>query len=650
MEPNCPSQVETLSELERLAPGVPCLALGQTVFWDEPMKASVALALRRTGSSRAFVAGVHDTDYFAKSTARGEKGGFKSLPHNDTTTKGLWSAAGEFSSLFGSETVVTREALQAAGAKLSRVQSERPGYLDEVTEAYGWRGVVSLNPQPRVTAEKPLAPLFPTLFGTLEWAVNESLSLLSGPRRAASAAAAERLLSIACDAAEGRESLTLGDYYRRLLPALYDHTAGEPVGVETTATTELLRLSPETAGRPRFRLLELFLDPVSGPAARAAYDRAIEGSEIYPLERFGVGALPFDVVVPGVGRGTLRLGSRGGLVMTPTPVGFSYKTPPRTAAELAAVLERRFGPGCVVVGKAVTLIGMLAAEFVFVFHEGASGYVHRSRGLHRALAEAGYPVSVHPILRVGYEPWDALAECCAWFTLPEPLRRPFGVDELSGCSFADRWREVAADQKALLDRLAELRRPLDLIRFLDSELGGTWSCLASRYEALHEQVGRLNDRIAEVKARKREVSARLKAIAAERQALEREKGEHWRARIFERQPSEDDRQERDRLAAQVADTLRRTAAAREEWRSLQREQDAIASSPEADQGRSLRGTIAFEAELARLKLVRNAVVASRGLEKAGHRPSAWWFPLVCPDGAWFRATARSAHFRLEPLD
>src|SRR5436190_4069590 len=154
METQTLSVKEALGRLEKIAPDAPFLALGQTVFWDEPMKAGIALASKRLGYKREFVAGVHDTDYFAKlPSGKRQPGKFKAFPHNDTTTKGLWSAAGEFSSLFGSETVVTREKLQSGGLRVERVRRARPDILDEATEAWGWRGVVSLDDAPPVTAE-----------------------------------------------------------------------------------------------------------------------------------------------------------------------------------------------------------------------------------------------------------------------------------------------------------------------------------------------------------------------------------------------------------------------------------------------------------------------------------------------------------------
>jgi len=649
MDSPCPSQEQVLSELERAAPGAPFLALGQTVFWDEPMKAGVALRSRELGYGRPFVAGVHDTDYFAKLSRKGKTSGYEALPHNDTTTRDLWSAAGEFSALFGSETVVTRELLQAHGGRTTEIQAERPGYLDELTEAWGWRGVVSNSPESRITAEKPIGPLMPALFETFRWAVDESLALVAGPHRTDSEHAAERLTSMVCDASCEEAGDTLSDYFQRLLPLMYRAASGQPVDVETTRTTELLKFNRATCSLPRFELFRRFVEPKTRALAVKAYDDAIRGTEVYTLDRFGVGAVPFDLFVPGHGRGTLRLGNRGGVVMSPEPVGFSYKRPPSSLEELAAILEDRFGPDCVLVGKAVTLIGMLGREFVFVFHEGASSYVKRSRDFHRRLAEAGAPLALNPVLRVDLEPWDALDECCAWFKLPEPLRRPFGVDETSGRSLAARWREIVEEQRALLGRLKTLRRPLELVRFLDETVGGRWNCLARCYENLHEDMLNLHKQVESVRAEKALVLTQIKQTKHELNEAQAAKGRHWRDRIFEKDATPADLAERESLARRVTELADRVAELQEQWRALQAKQDTIVSSEDATRGKETRRNMAFEAELARVKLIREGVMASDGMEKAGHRPSAWWFPLVCPDGSWFRATARRARYRLEPL-
>lgn len=650
MDGCCPTQEETLAELERTAPNAPFLALGQTVFWDEPVKSLVALKSKELGYSRKFIAGVHDTDYFAKFKSNGLQRGYKALPHNDTTTKGLWSAAGEFSALFGSETIVTKESLLGAGAKLGRIQNQRPGYLDEITEAWGWRGVVSFDPMQRITAEKPTKLVFSELYDTFDWAIQTSLELIAGPHRSESELVADGLRQIACDVADEPSAKTLAGYYRALLPKMYDFAGSTPVDIDTTATTELLRFNKESVVSTRFDLPRLFLNPKTRELACRAYDESIAGAEMYPLDRFGIGALPFDLYIPGVGRGTLRLGTRGGVVMAPTPVGFSYKKAPASLEELAEILERRFGSDCVLVGKAVCLIGMLAREFVFVFHDGASSYVSRSRLMHQKLAAAGHKLELNPILRIRVEPWNSLTQCCAWFKLPPPLKRPFGVDELSGTSLSVRWKEVFTEQKKELARLKELRRPLDLIEHLNQSVGGQWNCLATQYRDFYSKLVELHSQVTQVKSQKAELVAHIKSLKFELQEIEKAKGQHWRDQIFEKSPLQSAWEQRAKFQEEIESKQAEIRLAKQEWQGLQSQQNSFVTSEDVKRIRLLRNNIAFEAELTRVRLIRDAIVASEGLAKAGHRPAAWWFPLVCPDGTWFRETARNAEFWLEQLN
>lgn len=648
MNSDCPVFRSVVSELDELAPGVPLLALGQTVFWDEPMKAGLFRAFASMGGERQFVAGVHDTDYFAKFHQKG-RDGFAALSHNDTSTKDLWSAAGEFSHIFGSETVVTKERLTTAGAKVGLVDHARPGLLDSITEAYGWKGVVSLSSESKITAEKSLAGLFPEIYDTFSWALDESLDLISGNHHRDSMVMRDQLLKLVCETKSETQEDNLAEFYERLLPKFYDVVAGGCLKLETTRTTRLLRFNRETAGLKRFELVHLFLNPNTRDLARAAYDESVGGSEIYTLDRFGSCALPFDLYIPGVGRGTLRLGKRGGVVMTDDPVGFSFKKPIENCEQLAEVLEAKFGPDCVLVGKAVSLILMLGAEFVFVFHEGASGYVWRSAKMARLLADGGHDLGWHPILRVTLCPWSAMEDCCAWLQLPEPMHRPFGTDELSAPTFALRWREVAEAQRELLRELGDVRRPLALLGFLQKHLGGQWAKLASEYQSIQSEFAKLGQQIADVKYRKRGVLDQLRSLRSERNSVEHQKGIHWRAFLFEKNGSKQDWETRLEFDNQLNRLDRRIERTKNEFRGLEIEQVELVSSSAVRRLRERRFNIALEAELMRVRLIREAVVSSDGLKKAGHRPSAWWFPLVCPDGTWFRSTMMKAECRLEPL-
>ncbi|MBV6458469.1 MAG: hypothetical protein HONBIEJF_01597 [Fimbriimonadaceae bacterium] len=651
METVCTEQKDVLAELEVLAPGVPFLALGQTVFWDEPLKSGVVKRARDLGFPRAFVAGIHDTDYFAKHPGgKRINGRYVAVPHNDTTTKDLWSAAGEFSALFGSETIVTREALQRSGVKVARISRDRPDLLNQATEAYGWRGVVANDAETRITAELPLRPLFPVLYDTLKWAVDESVLGVPASRRKQAQEAADQFLGIACDTSDPLGEQTLADYYERLLPEVYRFVSGESSELSTTRTTELLRFNTETAGQARFRIADAFLRPVSAADAAEAYDHAIEGSEMYPLHRFGTGALPFDLVVPGHGRGTLRIGSKGLVVMTPKPLFATLKRPITSIHDLAEVVERKWGSNCTLIGKAVTLIGMLASEFVFVFHHGASSYVRFSKILHQRLRELDEELHFHPILRVRYAAWDSIDDCGSWFRLPEPLKGPFGTEELCGPSFAARWRQVGEEQRELLKTLGELRRPFDLIEYFQSRFGASWKAPAEEYRELRNQLDSLQKKIREIKAEKAKIGEIQRDLKRERQEVELAKGRHWREQFFEKTPTEEARRQRDEFIHRVralSEQLKEQTAA---WQALQRRQDELVTEDSIRRAHERRRNIELEAELHRLQLVRNAVIASDGLELAGRRPSAWWFPIVCPQGAWYRSTVERATYRLEPLN
>src|SRR5450759_2504574 len=123
-----PSAVAALGELKRHYASVPFLTLGQTVLWDEPVKSAFCRLLEAIMPDAAMVAAVHDTDYFAKLPQLENRAAkFVMLPHNDGDTRNLWSAAGEISCLFGSETVPTRSLLTEHGVAFDRVARHYPG-------------------------------------------------------------------------------------------------------------------------------------------------------------------------------------------------------------------------------------------------------------------------------------------------------------------------------------------------------------------------------------------------------------------------------------------------------------------------------------------------------------------------------------------
>ncbi len=648
---HCRCLDEVLEELERVAPDAPLLALGQTVFWDEPMKAGLALRLKALGSSRRLVAGSHDTDYFAKLPGeKGRKNRFRAVPHNDTTTKGLWSAAGEFSALFGGETVVTRETMAAAGTRLARIERDRPGFLDEATEAFGWRGVVANDERVPIVSELPIKYALPELKATLDWALRETTNCLSGEAKDRGEERADDLRKLICDVAEERQG-SVGAYYERLLPALYSFAAGEEVDVDTTSTTTLLKFNRETCGLPRFQLLNLFIDPKTKALAKTAYDESVaHGPGMFPLGRFGTGAVPFDLVIPGHGRGTLRIGNRGAVIMTPTPQFLRFDEPLSGVAELADLIEAKFGPDCTVVGKAVTLIGMLASEFVFAFHEGASSYVKVSRAMHERLRERlGIPLTLFPILRVRYATWDALRPVDTWLRLPGVLQRAFGTEELPARSFAERWVEVGGEQEELLAELAKCPRSNCLIKMLNRRLGGAWQRLSDEYLRLQSDLETLEGEMTTLAHERDEAYANVRKCRHARVQAEIAKGEQWRAALFEKEPAPEALAERARLSQAVEDSIHAMTQAESALRQVRNRQTQRVADPRVLSARARRREIELEAELKRARLVREAVVSSKGLRAAERRPSAWWMPVVSTDGTWFRETIRTSQAWLETL-
>lgn len=641
----CLGQAEVLQQLQDICPGAPFLALGQTILWDEPMKAGVIDALQQHGFERPFIAGIHDTDYFAKHPGATQQKGYQALPHNDTTTQALWSAAAEFSALFGSETVIRREWLQEAGIRLSRIARERPGILDRATRAFGWRGIASMDDETRVIAEVPAEPLIPHLRSTLAWAVERSLECLANPKEDCLAVAAE-INELLTDAKPGE---SLSEYFARILPEIYRFCSSKHVDITATRTTELLRFNTLTCRQDRFEILGQFLDPLTKFESIRAYNETVSQTEMYTLDRFGSWAIPFDLVVPGLGRGTIRIAPKAVVIMTPKPLFITLKKPITSVRDLADAIERKFGSDCVLVGKALTLIGMMSREFVFVFHETASSYVNLSRALHKKMYGEAPEKPFFPILRVRYSTWDQLQGCKTWFKLPEPLRQPFGVDETCAPGFASRWRTVVAGQRELLKELTGLRSPIQFVRWLAEKNYGIWSTQAIEYEELHDQLLELHDAVSAIKQQKRRAVDQIRQLKAERLALERAKGDHFRAKIFEKSPSAADLAERSAFDDQLNRTVSETHLAKVRWNELDRQQRDLVRDPKITRCHDRRRQIELEAEFERLRIARNAITVSKGLPKAAFRPSAWWFRLVCPSGGWYERTTGTAAYYLESL-
>ena len=709
--------VAALRELRTLYPETPFLTLGQTVLWDEPVKAAfcrLCESLEFNGQippGARVVAGVHDTDYFAKLEGLAiQSQPFAVLRHNDGDTRGLWSAAGELSALFGAEIVpsrgdFTRENI--AFAKAARAYfGGAEALLNQETDAPLWRAIVHTEPHPLISADVKLADITPALREQLRWGFRQSLNINGCPPDFEDAEpcpardVARAILGWVEEFVLLNQNASLSDLYKDLIPKIWRLVrGGTTCELETTASLDLFRFNAQTAQLPRFNFVDIFLNPATRELAKRCYNEALSGSGIYALDQFGEGALPFDVVVPGRGRGTLRLHEGNVIVETETPIEICRNCDPHSIGALAALLEGEFGPDIALVGKAVSLISMLSAEFIFVFHEKASGYTKRTQAMNQALRAHGIELHLHPMLRLQYETWNALASVEAEFNLPPHLAKLWPGGRVAASEFAATWLHQCEQCDAIRARLKACHKTEDLMDALSELDNENWLKKKAEYQHAREQLRALREQVAPLKQRRAELQEQSRVATKQARNLERAKGDFFRAQIWplkeqirdikenaaaRTNPLDENGKPRKLTKAQrshVAD-LEAQETAREselcaqigekerEWRAfdaqieaarkgardfkiqaqnvlneqLEREKSAAAMQP-----RARIEALESQAELARLLLVRDAIRASESLRQNNVRPTAWWLPMVSPDGKWFDAIATTAKARIEAL-
>jgi len=645
---------EVLAQLRAAYPDAPFLALGQTVFWDEPVKAVLRRLLDTYGLGGEMVLGVHDTDYFAKTHLRWDgQGRFVLLPHNDGTTRDLWSAAGEISTLFGSETFPNRHDFIRYGVPFDRVAETsvegKQAFLDAVTEAWGWRGLVYTGSRDLIVSRLSLKEVGDGVLEMLRWGFENALSQIAQDCcRQEAQQVADQILAWCQEYRAAYPDKNLTHLFQAILPRLYTLLLQqEPQAVRVEGTADLLRLTPETAALPRFRFVDLFLNPDTREKAIAAYNQAVAGSTIYTLDKFGAGALPFDVIVPERGRGTLRITPRVLFVETRQPIAIGLKQPICSIQELADILAARVGTEVTLVGKAVSLISMLAQEFIFVFNEEGSTYVHRTRQMNDTLTRQGIPLDMRPILRLRYHTWDALTVGRSTLHLVPHLAAAFGRQNITVPEFAASWKEVVAEQRALCAHLATLRKPSALLAFLhERDPLAQWEERRAAYTAARRTLLALRK---EAKALDNEVHARyarLKEAKTLSQKTQQERGAHYRATTAWTPEATAQRATYER----ALDALNRSKRElRSEIADYKARRKRIERGPEAMAARHTLAQIEIAAERARLQLIRHALLTTEGLTHTNHRPSAWWLPMVDTSGEWFRRMVATTELYTEPL-
>ncbi|MHB1456582.1 MAG: zinc ribbon domain-containing protein [Armatimonadota bacterium] len=656
--------------------GVKLLAMGQTVFWDEPVKAVLKRLLDERLPDSVMVAGIHDADYFSKIPANTVPEGWTMLPHNDGSTRDMWVAAAEISRLFGSETIPYRDLLTGYGVQLDKIARDFPGgrdtLINTVTEAWGWRGLVHVDSSNEVACCVSLQDALPHIMGLLEWGFGHSLDSISDTDESYGKSVADELIEDVKTYADANPEARISDMYCDLMVKLYSRLLGyRPANLELTRATELFRFNRSTAELPRFNLLRMFLNPETRSLCQESYDLAVEGSDAYTLDRFPDGAIPFDLVVPCLGRGTICLRKGRVVIDMDDPVSVPYTAPITTPEELAALLEDKFGPDISLVGKAITLVLMMAGEFIFVLHEEASAYVPRCEKMASMMKERGLAADFYPILRIDYHTWDSLSACDLTLHLPGHLASVMGQGEITSTEFADTWQSAADEQDNILKQISEISSIDELLDYLTARQPETWNPRISEYRSATTAIRDLSARTEPLKSESvglRDLSFRLKQDI---QQTEAEKGEHFRTNIkplkdkqwdmesneiisgaeWDAIASEMAKHEADRshIEQKIADMREQAKAAMNRSLEIKNMVRDLEKGEEAEKARQSVRKIEYEAELSRLWLVRDAILVSKGLRYTDHRPSAWWFLLTDPELRWFNKVAETAEYYFEEI-
>jgi len=660
---------DILRRLDEVAKDVPLAAFGQTPLWDEPMKAVIA------ASGRPMTAGIHDLDFFSRVRTPDRNSPWRIVSRDDGAMKDPWIAAGELSALFGAEVWPSRQRLTEAGVRLEPLIPKsgacRDGALSRATAGWGWRGIVREAVPPRVIRDIRVRDAAEPFLDLIRWGFGETRRRLTRPDSRKAVGQLQRRMAAAIKQVASRDGdapltalLTelLGLMYRSLLGECPDTLAFEDV-------REFFRFNVRTASRPRFRVLECFLNPLWSDAARAAYDSAVANSGMVTLAETGGGALPFDVYHPCKGRGVLLLHANRLVVGFTRPVTIRLDRPVETIAALARVLEDRLGTDLSLVGKAVVLPAMIGGEYVMTLTETGSAYIPRTRQWLTAMREAGVRLKLHPLLRIRLETWSSLKACDLVFDLPEHLAQAFGKPRIDGKEFARRWRAAVRKQKRLIAKLARIQGPCELVSFLGAEKHEIWfrklaQCIRAnaRLIEIQRRVDRLRQEALNLRGREDTVRAEINMLEKERGALNRSTIRPLKRRLegncgeLRGAECKKARVEYDKASRRGNALLLALEGKQSERRDLQTKRKqlvkkirAIERGKTATAARRLLHAVNIAAAKERLKLARNAILAIEGLERANLRPAAWWMPAVDPSGKWFERIRKTARFYLEPL-
>lgn len=597
-----------IKEIKEKYFGVPFLALGQTVLWDEPTKIALKYWLDRLYPEATFMFGVHNTDYFAKSPIVSDEDSYILLSHNDNSTRNLWASTIEISRPFGSENHPTLQFFRRCNVPIDSIApiDKRGEFLDKITSSWGWMAVVKSGTRSIVACDVKLKDILEKLIEIIEWGTCGAKDLIG--EKQCIKEFCDRIREFVLDYARRNNDSTVTELFKELYKWFCRELIGYiPKDIVLTSSLELFRFNTRTYELPRFSIIEGFLNPSTSNIYKDCYNNVVKDSGIYTLDYFGYGAIPFDLVIPGRERGTICIQPRFLIVKGEKEIRVPLEKPIISLKDLAEVIEENFGENSAIVGKAVVLLSMIRSEFILVFNERGSLYYNLTFDMERMLEENGIYTRFYPILRLRYGTWDLIEDIDGEITLPDYMRIAFGKDTVSPKEFSHRWRKVVEEQDGFIHKVASMRKPRELMRYLSSIMGKVWEDKLSLYNQLKQGI----------------VSKRLPIEANWQKVRE----------LKEKLEGTSDPSERRRL--------------KEEIRRLRDETWRMEKSKEIKEMREKLKELELEAERVKAEILRYAYLVKENLPYTHCRPSAWWFIAMDPSRKWFKRVIDSLEIYTE---
>jgi hypothetical protein len=597
-----------IEEIKERYYGVPFIALGQTVFWDEPTKAVLKYWLDKIYPESKFILGVHNTDYFAKSPFLSNDEPYILVTHNDNSTKDLWASTVEISKPFGSENHPHIHFFTQCDVPLKTIapKDRIDEFLDEITSSWGWMAIVKSGERSVVACDVKLKEIVDKIVELVYWGACGAKDLI---QREDIRTFCEEIKDFILSYYKRYPEATVTDLYKELYLWFWKKLLGyEPKNTIFSSSLEIFRFNTETFHLPRFSIVEGFISPTTSNLYKDCYNRAISGSGIYTLDKFLYGAIPFDLVIPGKERGTICLQPKTLIIEGEEEIKVPLEKPITTIRELAEVVEKNFGKAVALVGKAVPLLSMIRKEFILVFNERGSSYYTYTFKMERLLKERGIELEFYPILRLRYYTWDNLGSILEnELKLPGYMQIAFRKDKIKAGEFSNIWQDVVKEQNLFIEEISSIRKPRVIMKLLGRLKGNEWEERLTRYNLLKEE------------------------IIAKRKGIEK----RWRElrELKERLRETKDYATRKELSYMVKRLTEET------WQ--------MEKNKEISSLREELHNLELEAERAKAELLRDSYLVKENLPYTNSRPSAWWFIAMDPTGNWFRKVAETVEFYTE---